>query len=46
MTNLFGSMVIFLDKPFQIGDWIEMGKIEVIFQEVMSMQLCLANEDY
>ncbi len=28
VANLFGSLVIFLDKPFQIGDWIELNDIE------------------
>ncbi|MBN1758779.1 MAG: mechanosensitive ion channel family protein [Chitinispirillaceae bacterium] len=28
VANLFGSLMIFLDKPFHIGDWIEMGSIE------------------
>ena len=26
--NLFGGLVIFLDKPFKVGDWIEVGKYE------------------
>ena len=34
VANLFGSLVIFLDKPFQIGDWIEMGDIEGTVEEV------------
>lgn len=34
VANLFGSLVIFLDKPFQIGDWIEMGSIEGTVEEV------------
>lgn len=34
VANLFGSLVIFLDKPFQIGDWIEMGAIEGTVEEV------------
>ncbi|NOZ00833.1 MAG: mechanosensitive ion channel family protein, partial [Deltaproteobacteria bacterium] len=25
VANLFGSMMIFLDKPFQIGDWVKIG---------------------
>ena len=25
VANLFGSMMIFLDKPFQIGDWVIIG---------------------
>ncbi len=34
VANLFGSLVIFLDKPFQIGDWIEMGDMEGTVEEV------------
>ncbi|MCP4604374.1 MAG: mechanosensitive ion channel family protein [Proteobacteria bacterium] len=34
VANLFGSFVIFLDKPFQIGDWIEMGDVEGTVEEV------------
>jgi MscS family membrane protein len=34
VANLFGSFVIFFDKPFQIGDWIEMGDVEGTVEEV------------
>jgi len=34
MTNLFGGVVIFLDRPFQIGDWIEIDDIEGTVEEV------------
>ena len=34
VANLFGSLVIFLDKPFQIGDWIEMDDVEGTVEEV------------
>jgi len=34
VANLFGSLVIFLDKPFQIGDWVEMGAMEGTVEEV------------
>ncbi len=34
VANLFGSLVIFLDKPFHIGDWIEMGAVEGTVEEV------------
>ncbi len=27
VKNLIGTVVIFLDKPFHIGDWIEMGSV-------------------
>lgn len=28
VANFFGSIVIFVDRPFQIGDWIEVGEVE------------------
>ena len=28
VSNLFGSITIFSDKPFQLGDWISVGDIE------------------
>ncbi|KIG13366.1 Small-conductance mechanosensitive channel [Enhygromyxa salina] len=28
IANLFGSIVIFIDRPFQIGDWVEIGDQE------------------
>ncbi len=34
VANVFGSLVIFLDQPFQIGDWVEMGSIEGTVEEV------------
>lgn len=34
VANLFGSIVIFFDKPFQIGDWIEMGDLEGTVEDV------------
>jgi MscS family membrane protein len=34
VANLFGSLVVFLDKPFQIGDWIEMKDMEGTVEEV------------
>ena len=34
LANFFGSVTIFADKPFQIGDWIVMGKVEGTVEEV------------
>ncbi len=34
VANLFGSIVIFVDRPFQIGDWVQIGKIEGTVEEV------------
>lgn len=34
VANLFGSMNIFLDRPFQIGDWIKVDDVEGVVEEV------------
>jgi len=34
VKNLLGSLMIFLDKPFQIGDWIEAGEVSGTVEEV------------
>jgi MscS family membrane protein len=34
VSNLFGSITIFSDKPFQLGDWISIGDIEGTVEEV------------
>ncbi len=35
VENLFGSVLIFLDKPFQIGDWVVVdGDVEGVVEEV------------
>jgi len=34
IANFFGSIMIFVDKPFQIGDWILIGKVEGSVEEV------------
>lgn len=34
IKNFFGSLMIFLDKPFQIGDWITAGEIDGNVEEV------------
>ena len=32
--NLFGGLVIFLDKPFAVGDWIEMDNYEGTIEDI------------
>lgn len=32
--NLFGGLVIFLDKPFIVGDWIQMGEYEGTVEDI------------
>lgn len=34
VANLFGSVMILIDRPFQIGDWVVVGDIEGIVEEV------------
>lgn len=34
IANLFGSFTIFVDRPFQIGDWIIFGDMEGTIEEV------------
>lgn len=34
LANFFGSITIFLDKPFQIGDWIKTQSVEGTVEEV------------
>ena len=34
LANLFGSLVVFLDRPFQIGDWIQMSMVEGAVEEI------------
>lgn len=32
--NLFGGLVIFLDKPFKVGDWIQVDKFEGTVEDI------------
>ncbi len=34
VANVFGSVNIFLDRPFQIGDWVKIGAVEGVVEEV------------
>jgi MscS family membrane protein len=34
ISNLFGSITIFSDKPFKLGDWIQVGDIEGTVEDV------------
>ncbi len=34
LKNFFGSLMIFIDKPFQIGDWITSGDVDGTVEEV------------
>lgn len=34
LANFFGSITIFADRPFRIGDWIVVGSVEGVVEEV------------
>ncbi|MEQ9405729.1 MAG: mechanosensitive ion channel family protein [Cyclobacteriaceae bacterium] len=34
IKNFFGSVMIFIDKPFQVGDWITAGDVDGTVEEV------------
>lgn len=34
LANFFGSITIFADRPFRIGDWIKIGDMEGVVEEV------------
>jgi MscS family membrane protein len=34
LANVFGSMMIILDRPFKIGDWIKAGDMEGTIEEI------------
>lgn len=34
LGNVFGSIVIFFDRPFQVGDWVEMPGVEGTVEDI------------
>lgn len=34
VSNIFGSLMIIFDRPFQIGDWIKAGEMEGVVEEI------------
>ncbi len=34
LANIFGSLMIILDRPFQIGDWVRAGDLEGTVEEI------------
>jgi MscS family membrane protein len=34
IANLFGSFVVFVDRPFQVGDWVEIEGVEGTVEEL------------
>lgn len=34
VANFFGSVIIFTDQPFQVGDWVAIGELEGVVEEV------------
>lgn len=41
LANVFGSMIILLDKPFKIGDWVKANGIEGIVESVSFRSTCI-----
>lgn len=41
LANVFGSLIIILDKPFKIGDWIMANDIEGIVEKVSFRSTCI-----
>jgi MscS family membrane protein len=33
-ANLFGSITVFTDRPFQLGDWVKVGGIQGVVEEI------------
>ncbi|MBU0690272.1 mechanosensitive ion channel family protein [bacterium] len=34
LANLFGSLVVFIDRPFHVGDWVKIGDMEGTVEEL------------
>ena len=34
LSNFFGSVFIFLDRPFMVGDWVKIGDVEGIVEDI------------
>jgi len=34
LSNLFGSLTVILDRPFQVGDWVVIGNVEGTVEEL------------
>lgn len=34
VANFFGSIVIFIDRPFLVGDWVEIGDVEGTVEQI------------
>jgi MscS family membrane protein len=34
VSNLFGSITVLLDRPFQVGDWVKVGDVEGTVEEM------------
>ncbi len=41
LANVFGSMIILLDKPFSVGDWVMANGIEGIVEKVSFRSTCI-----
>ncbi len=34
LANVFGSIIVFTDKPFKVGDWVEIGDVEGFVESI------------
>lgn len=34
LSNIFGSIMILLDRPFRVGDWVKTGDLEGVVEEI------------
>lgn len=41
LANVFGSMIILLDKPFKVGDWVKANGVEGIVESVSFRSTCI-----
>lgn len=41
LANVFGSLVIILDKPFKVGDWITANGVEGVVEEISFRSTCV-----
>ena len=41
LANVFGSLIIILDKPFQVGDWVTANGVEGIVEKISFRSTCI-----
>ncbi|MCL2326154.1 MAG: mechanosensitive ion channel family protein [Proteobacteria bacterium] len=45
IANIFGSLVVFFDKPFQVGDWVSVNAIEGEVEEIRLRNMLIRTID-